>query len=247
LWRVFRIGCRGAGSAWDGGRSFRSYGAAGSSRGERPLANGESASRGIQIRVRCLQRRARNVSASKPLSATARRWRKQGKSGSTAKNSWRCPPGQTGRDGSAASLNDRGQLRANSTLSATDRLGSLAAARVRPILTQPYVRAIDIPQLTRGSRRNECRHRGKQPGGTPAAKPRIDLAPRTELLRQVAPRDAGSQDVEYPREHRSIILRRTPAQRPPAGLTPRAVDFFAFAATARAALCAGSVSCVWWD
>jgi hypothetical protein len=64
--------------------------------------------------------------------------------------------GQAERHGPPTSLNDRGKLRIYSNFSATDRLGSLAAARVRTVLMQFDVRAIDMPQLTFGSR---CDHR----------------------------------------------------------------------------------------
>jgi hypothetical protein len=52
--------------------------------------------------------------------------------------------GQSERYGSPTSLN-RGKLRIDSTFSATNRLGRLAAARVRTVLMQFDVRAIDMP------------------------------------------------------------------------------------------------------
>ena len=134
--------------------------------------------------------------------------------------------GQAERHGPTASLNDRGKLRIDSTFSATDRLGSLAAARVRTVLMQFDVRAIDMPQLTCGSRRDHRKHPGEEPLSTPATKPRVDRAPRAKLLWQVAPWDTRSQDIEYRGEHKPIIFRRSPAQRPPAGFITRAVNFF---------------------
>jgi hypothetical protein len=82
--------------------------------------------------------------------------------------------GQAERHGSPTSLDDRGKLRIDSTFSATDRLGSLAAARVRTVLMQFDVRAIDRPRLTRGSRCDHRKHPGEEPLSTPATKPRID-------------------------------------------------------------------------
>jgi hypothetical protein len=133
---------------------------------------------------------------------------------------------QAERHGSPTSLNDRSKLRVDSTFSATNRLGSLAAARVRTVLMQFDVRAIYMPQLTCGSRCDGRKHPGEEPRSTPATKPRIDRTPRAKLLWQVAPRDACSQDVEYRGEHKPIIFRRSPAQRPPAGFITRVVKFF---------------------
>ena len=134
--------------------------------------------------------------------------------------------GQAERDGSPTSLNDRGKLGIDSTLSATDRLGSLTAARVRTVLMQFDVRAIDMPQLTGCSRCDQREHPGEEPHSAPATKPRVDRAPRAKMLWQVAPRDARSQDVEHRAEHKPIIFRRSPTQRPPAGFTTRTVNFF---------------------
>lgn len=53
--------------------------------------------------------------------------------------------GQAVRHGSPSSLNDRGKLSIDSTFSATDHLGSLAAARIRTVLMQFNVRSIDVP------------------------------------------------------------------------------------------------------
>ncbi len=118
---------------------------------------------------------------------------------------------QAERDGSPASINDRGKLGIDSTLCATDRLGSLAAARVRTVLMQFDVRAIDMSQLPRGSRCDRLEHPGKKPRSTPAPKSRVDRAPGAKLLRQIAPRDTSPQDVEYRAEHEPIIFRRSPA------------------------------------
>jgi hypothetical protein len=87
------------------------------------------------------------------------------------------------------------------------------------------VRAIDMPQLTCGSRCDYRKHPGEEPVSTPSTKPRVDRAPRAKLLRQVAPRYTRSQDVEYRGEHEPVIFRRSPAQRPPAGFITRAVNF----------------------
>ena len=133
---------------------------------------------------------------------------------------------QTKRDGASASLNDRGQLGIDASLGATDRLGGLAAARFRAVLMQFDVRAIDIPRLTRCSDRHQRQHPREQPRGTPASKPRLDRTLRSKLLRKIAPRAAGAQDVEYRGEHESIVLRRSTPQRPPAGFATRAVNFF---------------------
>jgi hypothetical protein len=134
--------------------------------------------------------------------------------------------GQAERDGPPTSLDDRGKLRIDSTFSATDCLGSLTTARIRTVLIQFDVRAIDMPQLTCGSRCHHRKHPGEEPLSAPATKPRVDRAPRAKLLWQVAPRDTCSQDVEYCGEHTPIIFRRSPAQRPPAGFITRAVNFF---------------------
>jgi hypothetical protein len=69
---------------------------------------------------------------------------------------------QAERHGSPTSLNDRGKLRIDTTFSASNRLGSLAAARVRTVLVQLDVRAIDMPQLTCGSRCDQRQHPGEQ-------------------------------------------------------------------------------------
>ena len=68
---------------------------------------------------------------------------------------------QAERHGSPTSLNDSGKLRIDSTFSATNRLSSLAAARVRTVLMQFDMRAINIPQLTCGSRCNNRKHPGE--------------------------------------------------------------------------------------
>jgi len=133
---------------------------------------------------------------------------------------------QAERHGSPPSLNDRCKLRIDSTLCATNRLGRLATAGVRTVLMQLDVRAIYMPQLACGSCSDNCKHPGEEPLSTPATKPRIDRVPRAKLLWQVAPRDTRSQDIEYRGAHKPIILRRPPAQRPPAGFVTRAVNFF---------------------
>lgn len=133
---------------------------------------------------------------------------------------------QAERHGSPPSLNDRCKLRIDSTLCATNRLGRLATAGVRTVLMQLDVRAIYMPQLACGSCSDNCKHPGEEPLSTPATKPRVDRVPRAKLLWQVAPRDTRSQDIEYRGEHKPIILRRPPAQRPPAGFVTRAVNFF---------------------
>jgi hypothetical protein len=89
---------------------------------------------------------------------------------------------QAERHGSSTSLNDRGKLRIDSSFGADDRLGSLAAARVRTVLMQFDVRAIHMPQLTCGSSSDHRRHPGKEPRSTPATKPRADRAPRAKML-----------------------------------------------------------------
>jgi hypothetical protein len=132
--------------------------------------------------------------------------------------------GQAERHGSPTSLNNRGKPRIDSTFGATNRLGSLAAARVLTVLMPFDVRAIDMPQLTCGSCRDHRKHPGEESLGTPATKPRIDRSPRAKLLWQIAPRDTRSQDAEYRVVHKPIIFRRSPAQRPPAGLFTRAVN-----------------------
>ena len=63
--------------------------------------------------------------------------------------------GQAERDRSTTSLDDCRKLGIDSTLSVTDRLGSLAAAWIRTVLMHFDVRAIDMPQLTCGSRCNQ--------------------------------------------------------------------------------------------
>ena len=118
---------------------------------------------------------------------------------------------QTERHGSPASLNDRGKLRIDSTFSATDRLGSLAATRVCTVLMQFDVRAVDMPQLTCGSSCDYRKHPGEEPLGTPATKPRVDRTPRAKLLWQVTPRDTRSQDIKYRGEDKPIIFWRPPA------------------------------------
>jgi hypothetical protein len=51
---------------------------------------------------------------------------------------------QTKRDGPPASLNDCSQFRVDSTFGTTDRLGGLAAGRVRTVLMQFDVGTIDL-------------------------------------------------------------------------------------------------------
>jgi hypothetical protein len=63
--------------------------------------------------------------------------------------------GQAERDRSTTSLDDCRKLGVDSTLSATDRLSSRAAAWIRTVLMHFDVRAIEMPQLTCGSRCNQ--------------------------------------------------------------------------------------------
>lgn len=83
-----------------------------------------------------------------------------------------------------------------------------------------------MPKLTRGSRCDHRKHPGKEPRSTPTTKPRVDRAPRAKLLWKVAPRDTRSQDVEYRGEHKPVVFRGSPTQRPPASFSTRTVNFF---------------------
>jgi len=134
--------------------------------------------------------------------------------------------GQTERNGTSATLHNRGELGVDATLGATDRLGRLAAARVRSILMQFDVGAIEMPQLTGGSDRHQRQHAREQSARTPTPKPRVDRTPRSKLLRQIAPRQTGAQDVEYRGEHEPIILRRAAPLTPSTGFAASAVNFF---------------------
>ena len=129
-------------------------------------------------------------------------------------------------DGTTAPLHNGGQLGVDAAFGAPDGLGRLSAPRIGPILMQFDMRAIEVPQLARGACGDHGQHPCEQPGGTPAAKTRVDRTPRTKSLRQVAPGQTGAQHKEHRRDHAAVILRRPAPQLPPARFSTRPVNFF---------------------
>jgi len=129
-------------------------------------------------------------------------------------------------DGAPTTLDDGRQLGVDPSLGSADGLCRLSAAGVRPILVQLDVRTIDIAQFPFRALRDSREQAGEQAHGAPTSEARVDRTPRTKAFRQIAPRNAGAQDVEHGGEHDFIALGRPTPARPPAAFGARTVNFF---------------------
>jgi len=133
---------------------------------------------------------------------------------------------QAERNGSSLTVHDCRQLRVDPPFRATDSLCGLAAARIRSVLVQLDMRAVNVTKLAFCGRRHEREHPSKKTRGAPTPKPCIHRSPWAEVRRQVTPRNTGAQDVENGADHKPIVLRRSSSQAAPAGFRPRTVNFF---------------------
>ena len=134
--------------------------------------------------------------------------------------------GEAERHGASTGVDDGRQLRIDATFGATDRLRGLSAARIRAVLMQLDMRAVEVPQLALGGRRHESEKPTEKTGCAPAPEPRIDRTPRTKVRRQVTPGNTGAQNIEHRADHEPVVLGRSPSARAPAGFRPRTVNFF---------------------
>ena len=173
------------------------------------------------------RRRARNESASKPLSATSRCCRTVGRRGSTACRSC-CGPGasQTATARPCRSATGR-QLGVEPTLGAADRLRSLATRRIGPGLMQLDVRAVQVPQGALRPPGQALPQSRPQATGAPATPARVDRTPRSIALRHIAPgatRCAAPAKSPLPRSGQLWAGDRP--KLPPARFRPRTGNIF---------------------
>ena len=126
-------------------------------------------------------------------------------------------------DGAPTTLDDGRQLGVDPSLGSADGLCRLSAAGIRTILVQLDVGTIDIAQFPLRALRDSREQAGEQSYRAPTSEARVDRTPRTKALWQIAPRNAGAQDVEHGREHDFIVLGRPTPARPPAAFGARSL------------------------
>ena len=141
------------------------------------------------------------------------------------------PRSQTESHGPATRIDNRRQLGVQAAFGPAHCLRGLSARGIGPVLMQFDVRAVQLPQFTRGVGRQQGEHPGEQAGGSPATVAGIDRTPRSEALRQITPRHSRPQDVEQGAEHHPVIFRRPASARhcaitPSPGFGPTQVNFF---------------------
>lgn len=177
------------------------------------------------MRAPCRWSVARKVSASNPLSPTACFPRKAGRRGSMAFEVMARSSRQVEGDCPSASIHHGGQLAVEPALGAPNRLAGLAAARVRTVLMQLDVRAIQMPQLPHRFLRDELEHPRPQPARAPPPPTRVNRTPRPKLRRHVTPRTSRPHHIPHRRDHPPVVLRRPPSLPARSGFSPAQLNF----------------------